>query len=401
MNEHILLQLALILAAAKIGGEVFERLFQQPAVLGEIVFGALVGHSVFGWVHGDSAVLGQIAEIGAVLLLFEIGLESNLEDLFGVGAQALWVACAGVAFPFALGYLAAHAMGLPSTESLFIGAVLTATSVGITARVFSDLGVLHMREARIVLGAAVADDVIGLIILAAMSGLAVTKTVSGLVLMRVTVVAVVFLVGSIVIGSWATPHILRLARKMQVRAALPAAAIIICLLTASLAETAQLAPIVGAFAAGLVLSRAEQRLRFESQVRALADIFVPVFFVMMGARMDLSAFNPLTAAGRAHVAIGAALVAVAIIGKIAGGLTVPGRGLRRWTIGIGMIPRGEVGLIFAGVGLKAGIVDAALYADAVFVVLCTTLVTPPLLKLALPQVVLRRGGGNPASIQAA
>ncbi len=386
MSELVLLQLAIVLAAAKIGGEICDRWLKQPAVLGELVCGVLVGTSVLNWVPGADPTLGAMAEIGAVLLLFEVGLESDLGDLCRVGGAALWVALAGVALPFAGGYVAASALGCPTMQAVFVGAALTATSVGITARVFSDLRTLHTREAKIVLGAAVADDVIGLVILAALSGLAATKAVSAYGVLRVTFVAVAFLVGAIVVGFRATPFILHWANRMRTRAALSSAAIILCLAVSALASVAHLAPIVGAFAAGLVLAKAEHRVRFESKIRNVADVFVPVFFVMMGARMDLSALNPATAAGRHVLLVGIVLLVVAVVGKVLGGLTVPGRGLRRLTVGLGMIPRGEVGLIFAGMGLKAAVIPPSLYAAILFIVVGTTFLTPPLLKLCASAV---------------
>src|SRR5258706_3389975 len=228
MHDHILLQLAIILAAAKIGGEICERLLKQPAVLGEIVLGVLVGGSVLGWIDGQDQILAKIAEIGAVLLLFEVGLESDIDELFRVGGAALWVACSGVILAFAMGFGVAHWLGQSNLSETFIGAAVTATSVGITARVFSDLKSLSTKEARIVLGAAVADDVIGLIIVAAVTGLAIAKVFSVVVIAKLTVTAVVFLDGAIVIGLRATPYILKWASGMKTRAALPSVAVIFC-----------------------------------------------------------------------------------------------------------------------------------------------------------------------------
>src|SRR5436190_944992 len=278
MSDHLLLQLAIILIAAKLGGEVCVRWLKQPAVLGDIVGGVAVGVSGLGWIPGGSPILGSIAEIGAVLLLFEVGLESDIEELFKVGDAALWVAVTGVIFAFALGYAVAAGFHQPPLSAVFIGAAVTATSVGITARVFKDIHALHTREARIVLGAAVADDVIGLIVVAAVTGLAVTKVISFASIAKLTAFAVIFLVGAVVIGQRATPWLLRMARKMQTRAAVPAVAVIFCLLLSSLAELAQLAPIVGAFAAGLVLAKTEHKYHFEEKVKSVADMFVPVFF---------------------------------------------------------------------------------------------------------------------------
>ena len=379
MHDHLLLQIAIMLAAAKIGGELCERYLKQPAVLGELLFGIAVGY--FGWVQTENMTLFHLAEIGAVLLLFEIGLESDIEELFKVGFAALWVAVAGVVLPFAFGYGVAHAMGRTVMEAIFVGAALTATSVGITARVFADLGALHTREAKIVLGAAVADDVIGLIILAAVSGLAEQHSVSFAAIIKTTLIALLFLIGAIAIGMRATPFLLRQVRRMRTRAAVSSAAVVFCLLLATMAEMAGLAAIVGAFAAGLVLDKADDKLHIEEKVKSIADIFVPIFFVMTGARINLLMFNPVTTAGRATLILGGLLFVVAVIGKVIGGMTVPGKGLNRVTVGVGMIPRGEVGIIFATMGLTHKVIDQALYAAIIFVVAVTTFVTPPLLKI--------------------
>ncbi len=390
----ILVQLALILIIAKISGELCERWLKQPAVLGELVGGVLIGQSVLGWIPGEDVFLHQLAEIGAVLLLFEIGLESNLDDLFKVGKQALWVAFAGVVLPFVFGYFVAHALGRTVMEAIFVGAAMTATSVGITARVFTDLKSLHTKEARIVLGAAVVDDVIGLIILAVVSGMAVTKVISWSAVGLQTFMALVFLVGAIVIGVRATPFLLHWARKMQTRAALSSSAVIFCFLLSALAEMVQLAPIVGAFAAGLVLDKTDDKVHIEQKIKSLADLFVPVFFVMVGARMDAQMFNPATASGRTTLILGGVLLVIAVLGKMLGGISVPGKGLKRLTIGVGMIPRGEVGLIFANMGLSSRVIDNSLYAAIIFVVITTTFMTPPLLKWLVSQH--RPKGGQPA-----
>jgi Kef-type K+ transport system membrane component KefB len=375
MHESILLPIALMLAFAKLGGELCERYLKQPAVLAEIVVGVLLGGSFLGWVNGNNITLQEIAEVGAVLLLFEVGLESDIDELFKVGKEALWVAIVGVIAPFVLGYLVAHSMGLPSIESIFVGATLTATSVGITARVFSDLRTLHTREAKIVLGAAVADDVIGLVILAAVSGLAATKTISIASVSKTTGIALLFLVGAVVLGLKATPLLLKWARAMKTRAAVSSAAVVLCLLTAVVAQFSGLAPIVGAFACGLVLAKTEDKVHFDEKVRSIADLFVPVFFVMMGARMNLQSLTPQT------IGVGALLLIVAIVGKVIAGLSLPSKRIGRWIIAVGMIPRGEVGLIFASIGLSTKVINEGLYASIVFVVIVTTFMTPPLLKL--------------------
>ena len=379
MPERFLLELALILASARAAGEVCERWLRQPAVLGEIVVGAILGPAALAWLHPDAPAMAAVAELGAVLLLFEVGLESDLRELGRVGGAALSVAAVGVALPFVLGHAVGAAMHLPSIQCIFMGAALTATSVGITARVFTDLHVLQTPEARVVLGAAVADDVIGLIILAAVSALAVTRTVSVGSLAGLTAMAILFLVLAIVIGLRAAPVILRVARAMRTRAAVSSAALCFCLALATVASMVHLAPIVGAFAAGLALAGAEHRVHFEERIRSASDLLIPVFFVSMGARIDLRTLNPLEPAGRANLILGLLLLAVAVVGKVAAGFVLPRR-YRRLAVGVGMIPRGEVGLIFAGIGLSSGVINGALYSSILFVVAATTLITPPILR---------------------
>jgi Kef-type K+ transport system membrane component KefB len=407
--ETFLLDLAVILIAAKLGGEIAERL-KQPAVLGELVAGILVGASVLGAcgglplvgpvlaslaIDGHAEMLKTVAEVGAVLLLFEAGLESDIHELRRLGPAALWVAVAGVALPFALGYGAAHLLGLSFHAAIFLGAALTATSVGITARTFADLKAADRAEAKIVLGAAVADDVLGLIILAVVSGMAAGAAgASSRSPIAVVAFALLFLVGALVVGIKGAPHILRFVSRMRTRAALATSAVIFCFLLAALAHrVGGLAPIVGAFAAGLVLSTTEHRFHFEERIKPIADIFIPVFFVLMGAAMPIGQVNPLTPAGRAALALAAGLTVVAVIGKVLGGLTVPARGISRLAVGVGMIPRGEVGLIFASVGLDKKLITGEMFTALVLMVMATTFVTPPLLKLVLGG---KRKGGVPS-----
>ncbi len=385
-TERLLIELAFILAGAKVGGEICERLLKQPAVLGELVVGVILGKSLLGVVNPADPFLNQLAQIGAVLLLFEVGLQTDLNDLTKVGFAAVWLACVGVALPFIFGYMAAKGMGAPTAHAVFIGAVLTATSVGITARVLSDLNALHMSESRIVLGAAVVDDVIGLIILAVMSALVIHPTGKGLTAATVLVptgLAIAFLVGALALGFWLTPPLLGIARRMTVRAALPVAAVVFCLAISAAAQWVGLAAIVGAFSAGLILARAEHRVHFEPQVHALADIFVPVFFVMMGALVQLDALNPMTPGGQKTLLFGFILFVIAAVTKVIAGWTVPRKQINRMLTGFGMMPRGEVGLIFASIGLSSHIITNEVYAAILFVVAATTFITPPLLKLSL------------------
>jgi len=350
----------------------------QPAVLGELLAGVLIGPGVFGLVD-LSPTLTALAEIGVVVLLFEIGLESDLEELLRAGLQSTIVAVVGVACPFALGFGLAELWGKPTLQAVFIGATLTATSVGITARVLSDLGQLQERAARIVLGAAVVDDVLGLVILAVVTGLAQTGTFSvagaGLILVK----AVAFLAIAIALGIRFSPTLLAWVGLMKVRGSLIVYAVFFCVLLAAVSERIGLAAIVGAFAAGLILARTERRAHIEDQIKPVADLFVPVFFVTIGMQVTPATLNPF--GDSAEFLLGLALTGVAIGAKLLAGLGVYQRGVSRWRVGVGMIPRGEVGLIFAGIGRAGGVIEAGLYAAVVAMVMLTTFVAPPWLKV--------------------
>jgi Kef-type K+ transport system membrane component KefB len=399
----VVLGLAVLLLSAKLGGEIATRL-KQPAVLGELLAGILLGNLPFGGVQTFEALahneaLEIIGGLGALILLFEVGLESTVQQMLKVGLTSVLVAVLGVALPFAFGW-GVGAWLLPEASPYvhaFLGATLTATSVGITARVLKDLGASRTQEARIILGAAVIDDVLGLIILGVVSG-AITTAEQGapfsvMAVVSITVAAAVFLVGSLVIGVFAAPRLYSVASLLQVRGVLVTLSLSLCFLMAWVASLIGLAPIVGAFAAGLVLEdvhfkdfvgRGERTL--EDLIRPISDVLVPVFFVLMGLRTDLGAFLSPGA-----LELAAVLIVVAIIGKQACALGVTIPGANRLAVGIGMIPRGEVGLIFAGVG--AGIVldgqpliGPSTFAAVVLMVIVTTLVTPPALKWSLARV---------------
>ncbi len=405
LEPFVLLGLALILVAAKIGGEVFERL-NQPAVLGELLAGMAVGALALAGVGGVEAlrtnsVIGALAELGVIILLFEVGLESNIAEMLEVGWSSLLVAIAGVVAPFFLGWGVSYYF-LPEEPTLthvFIGATLCATSVGITARVLRDLGRLQTRESRIILGAAVIDDVLGLLILAVVAG-AIRATAAGGALAfsdvaRIAGASAAFLVGAVAVGHFVVPQLFRGASRLRSRGVLLAFSLAFCFLLAWAAAGVGLAPIVGAFAAGLVLdeahfglfdSRGEQKLH--DLLAPVSATLVPVFFVLMGMRVDLSAFARWELLGFA-----AALTGVAIVGKQVCSLAVAERGVNRLSVGLGMIPRGEVGLIFAGIGASLTLQNAqgvaepvigpATFGAVVIMVIVTTLVTPPALKWSL------------------
>ncbi|MHB0998044.1 MAG: cation:proton antiporter [Armatimonadota bacterium] len=377
-----ILYIIIILSFAKLFGELAERV-GQPPVLGELVAGVVLGSSVLGWVHPNEALM-VLAELGVILLLFEIGLESDLEEFLRVGPSAILVAIVGVIFPFLFGYLASYYLfHISNIVSIFIGATLTATSVGITARTLTDLGQLRTPEAKIILGAAVVDDVIGLIILAVVTGLVNTGSIAVFDVVKTSLLAIVFLVGAIVVGIPVAPHMLNLAKKLRTRGILTISAMLFCLILAYAAHGLHLATIVGAFAAGLVLARTEDLAHIQERIKPVADIFVPIFFVMLGVSVNLSVFNPYLPGNRGVLLFMGVLVFVAVIMKLFAGLGVIRKGVNRVIVGVGMIPRGEVGLIFASIGLARKIITPGEYAAIVAIVVITTFITPPLLKMVL------------------
>jgi Kef-type K+ transport system membrane component KefB len=416
LDPTVLVGIAVMLLAAKLGGEIFERM-QQPAVLGELLAGivlgnlTLVGFYRFEMLRTDT-VIAALAQIGVILLLFEVGLESKLAEMLEVGWSSLFVAAAGVVVPFFLGW-GVSAYFLPEESRLvhvFIGSVLCATSVGITARVLKDLGKLSLREARIILGAAVIDDVIGLLILALVVG-AVTAAAAGTSLsfahiMWLASKTVVFFLSAFAIGHYAVPPIFRGAGKLESRGVLLVLSISFCFWLSWLATRVDLATIVGAFAAGLVLEEAHFKSfkdRGEHDLRQLLEpvttVLVPIFFVLMGFKVDLRVFARPQLLGFAL-----ALTAAAIVGKQICSFAVAERGLNRLAVGLGMIPRGEVGLIVAGIGstltlpntsgVNEPVINSATFGAVVIMVVITTLVTPPLLKAALARKPTSKSGSS-------
>ncbi len=375
-TTSLLTTLLVVWLAAKAGGEAAARA-GQPPVLGELVAGVIVGPGVLGLVH-DSDVLHALAEIGVILLLFEVGLESDLDELTKAGTQSTAVAVTGVLAPFVLGFATMRLFGHPTLVAVFAGAALTATSVGITARVLADLGKLRDASARVVLGAAIIDDIIGLIILAIVSGLAVTGEVSLAQIGLLSLKAIVFLVVALVVGVRLSPWLVERASQMRARGTLIVTAVVFAVALAAIADLMGLATIIGAFAAGLVLTRTERRVHIEERVRPVSDLFVPIFFVSIGMKVDPRVLNPF---GDGTLGVALVLTVVAVLSKLAAGLAVYQRGVRRWAVGVGMVPRGEVGLIFAGIGLSSMVIDETLYAAVVVMVMLTTFVTPPWLKV--------------------
>jgi Kef-type K+ transport system membrane component KefB len=394
--EHVsipslFLVLATMLVAAKLLGELAER-FGQPAVLGELVAGVLLGGSVLGVVPLDGPaadVVHVLAELGVVLLLFEIGLETDLREMFRVGTASLAVATVGVVLPFVFGFVywayvphAASGGGTDlTTAAIFVGATLTATSVGITARVLSDLNRLNTEEAKIIVGAAVLDDVIGLVILTVVSGMAAGVSVSTLGIVRISAVAIGFLVVAVLVGRFAVPRLFDLIVRMQVRYVLLVFAFAFALGLAAVASVAGSALILGAFAAGIILSGTNQFDTIEREIRPVASIFTPIFFVSVGASVNLRLLDPTSEGSAGLLGIAAALTVLAIVGKIAAGWAAPWVRFRRIVVGVGMVPRGEVGLIFADIGRRAGVLNEAVFGAVLLMIMVTTFVAPPVLKL--------------------
>jgi Kef-type K+ transport system membrane component KefB len=379
-----------MLVAAKLLGELAERI-GQPAVLGELIAGVILGGSVLGIVPTEGAageVVHVFAELGVVLLLFEIGLETDLREMFRVGPASLSVASVGVVLPFVLGFLywayVPHAAGAGGTDlttaAIFVGATLTATSVGITARVLSDLNQMSSQEARIIIGAAVIDDVLGLVILTVVSGLASGATLAPAGIVRIFAVAVGFLVVAVLAGRFLAPKLFDLVVRMRVRYVLLVFTIAFALGLAALAAFAGSALIIGAFAAGLILSGTNQFDTMEREVRPVASIFAPIFFVSVGASINLGLLNPTRPGAAGLLGVAAMLTLLAIVGKLAAGWAAPWLRFRRLVVGVGMVPRGEVGLIFADIGRRAGVLNEAVFGAILLMVMATTFVAPPALK---------------------
>ena len=396
-SAKVVLAVAVIYVTALLAGELAVRV-GQPAVLGELLGGVVIGNLTlvgFGgleFIKSDAGV-DLLARIGVLILLFEVGLESTVHQMMKVGSTAMLVAVLGVIAPFALGW-GVGAWLLPAEGPYvhaFLGATLAATSVGITARVLKDIGQSQSAEARVILGAAVVDDVLGLVILAVVTGI-IAAANAGTTMGYGSIGAIVgkslgFLVGAIAIGYWLAPRLVHWSSHLRSRGASLAVSLSLCFVTAYAAYAAGLAPIIGAFAAGLVLESSHYHWFTDRGEHAIEDLLhpllvalVPIFFVLMGMKTDLRAFAQPGVLGLAT-----ALSVAALVGKQACSLGVLTPGLNRLAIGLGMVPRGEVGLIFAGIGLGltlAGqpVIGPTTYSAVVVMVIVTTMVTPPALK---------------------
>lgn len=390
--------LVIMLGTAKLLGAAAQRI-GQPAVLGELLAGVLLGLSVTGLVDPKNEVLHLLAELGVVILLFEIGLETDLRRLLKVGVAASVVAIAGVVLPFALGYGVCRMLDLTNLVAIVAGAGLTATSVGITARVLADLNRLQEDESQIILGAAVIDDIIGLVILAVVVGLAQGQEVSALGVLKITGVAFGFLIGTLLLGSFIVPPLARWSGHIDLPGTPTILALMLAFGLAWLASVAGSAVIIGAFAAGILLRGTPRAHEVERGVAHLGHFFVPLFFVSVGAAVDVRVLNPFVAENHSTLQVGGLLIVAAIIGKFAAGYAPFWIRANKSVIGVGMIPRGEVGLIFAQMGLASGVFDAGLFSAMTLMVMVTTFMAPPLLKFLFPPIPRDRKLPEPEGIE--
>jgi Kef-type K+ transport system membrane component KefB len=375
----LLLELFLMFTGGKVLAEFFERL-RQPGVVGELLAGVILGPSLLALVHPSELTRG-LAEIGAIFLLFTVGLETRPRDLLQVGWIAALVAAAGVVVPFILGFLYMRAMDHTMVESIFVGAALVATSVGITARVLADAGVLATRVARVILGAAVADDILGMIVLAVVSSLS-TGQINYLQLAIVSVEAVglsilILFFGSRVVGRFQT----RVA-KLRARNSAFILSVVLCLGLSLASIYIGMAAIIGAFLAGLALADYSEQWRLRENAHPVMEFLAPFFFVLLGAQVDLrTLYQPGLLWMMGMVCV------LAILGKLIGcGLGALRLGFKNaLRIGIGMVPRGEVGLIVAAVGLMLHTISPQVYTVVVMMSIVTTVFAPPALRALLPR----------------
>lgn len=369
------LSMLVVFVTAKLMAEVFERL-NQPGIVGEILAGVLIGPSVLGWM-APNEFLNALADLGAMFLLFRVGLEVKASELMKVGGTATLVACSGVVVPFLMGWGILLLWGEPSNEAIFVGAAMVATSVGITAQVLAAKGLLHAVSSKIILAAAVIDDVLGLLVLAVVSSLTHGK-LNFLELGLTAVMAVGF---TVIVAKWGTHTIKRVVphmeQRLRVGEAQFAMAMSLLFALSLLAVYIGVAAIVGAFLAGLAFGEITGS-RVRDLTHGVSELLVPFFLAGIGLHVDLTAFSDWK-----NGLLAAAILAAAIVSKFIG------CGLGAWSlgkvealrVGVGMIPRGEVGMVVAQIGLGFGIIRQNIYGVVVFMSVATTIVAPPLIKL--------------------
>ena len=391
---RMLFDLFLLFAAGRAGGTAF-ALLRQPAVVGEIIAGIIIGPHLLGLI-ADSAIHDVFAELGVVFLLFIVGLEIQPRSLWQVGRHAVSVGALGMIFPFVGGYLLMRGLGWPLTEALFVGTALTATSVGITARVMSDLAALQTRVAQVILGAAVFDDILGMLVLAVVSGLA-AGTLSGAQIGLLVGESIAFCVLAFVVGRQAVRHLsprLSSFGEATGRDTVFALAMVLCFAFSALADLIGLAAIIGAFFAGIIFAEIPDAPRLRNSMQPIYEFLVPIFFVLIGVKVDLPNLLTLQA-----LPLGLLITLVAILGKLIGcGLAALPLGKREaLIIGVGMAPRGEVGIVVALMGLSRGVMSSAIYSEIILMSVLTSLLAPPALRALLtrPQPPAADGAGAP------
>jgi len=380
----LFLALAALVTGARIAGAVAVRL-GQPAVLGELLAGVALGPSVFAIVNPADPSLHVLAEFGVVILLFQIGLHTDLASLMRVGPAALAVGTVGVVVPFAGGYLGATMLGLDPLPAILCASAMTATSIGISARLLGDAGELGSVEGRTVLGAAVFDDVIGLVILSVVATVAAGEGLTALGIAQTAGSAFGFLLIAFFLGERLVPRVFALVERVPVPGTTGVLALAFALALAAIAHYSGSALIIGAFAAGLILHKTPQRLTIEKSTTALGYFFVPVFFASVGASVSLEALADPQA-----VVLGVVLLGIGIVTKFVAGFVPFWMRMRYALVGVAMVPRGEVGLIFAQMGLTMGVISSDVFGSIMIMVIGTTLVTPPWLAWLLR----RRGSGG-------
>ena len=376
-HAGVLLTLFIILAAAKVMAEVFERL-RQPAVVGEILAGVVIGPSLLGWA-APSDLLTVLAEVGVIFLLFTVGLETKPQSIFQVGVRATVVAVCGVILPFVAGYFVAIWWDGNFVEAMFVGAALVATSVGITARVLGSMGLLDLNTSRIILGAAVIDDILGLIILSLVSSIGQQGSVSIAGLAKTAAAAVLFTVIVALAGSKVLTRLAPSIERLRVSKPFFNIGLILCLGLSVASIYVGVAAIIGAFLAGMALAEAtEDNHTMHHMTSGVTEFLVPFFLVNIGMQLDLALFRDLN-----MVSLALIVTAVAVITKLVGcGLGAWGMTRREMAqIGVGMIPRGEVGIVVAQIGLGLGAISGHFFAAVLFMAVATTLIAPPFIKM--------------------
>lgn len=389
---HLLGLLVIILGVARIAG-ILSRWSGQPAVLGELLAGIVIGPSLFRLIDPQNEVLRLMSQVGVVLLLFQIGMETDLRKLIAVWRPACTVAVAGMLLPLLMGYSLCRAFGFEHSTAIATGAVLSVTGIGVTARILSDLGRLDDLESRIILGAAVIDDMVGLTVLAVVGAAVEGRVITVGSVAFMAAIAIGFLVGTLWLGARVVPPLVQRMTQVDLPGSAPILAVIVAFGFSWVAAAIGSAVIIGAFAAGLLLRRSPQAQEIEQGCLPLARFFVPIFFIMVGAAVDLPLLNPAASENNRFLVMTGMLFAAAVIGKLAAGYVPFWFSCRKSVIGWAMVPRGAVGLVFAQFGLSRGVLDERLFSAVTLMVVMTTVIAPPIMRLLLPP---RDGPSPPA-----